>query len=409
MTQDALAEELLALGREQGLAAVGIATAEPFAETRVHLRRRKAAGLHGGMNFTYRNPERSTDPSRLLPGARSIVVGALSYRRSSPPATDAGNLRDPVARVARYSWRDHYAPLRDALSVLAGHVESAGWRAAVSCDESSLVDRAAAQRAGLGWFGKNTMLLLPGQGSWHVLGSVVTDAPLPASAAQAPPPADPAVGGCGTCSRCLDACPTGALVAPGVLDARRCLAWLLQAPGPFPTEHRAALGDRLYGCDACQEICPPNRTTDRHDPPPPAVTGDEAQVGILALLAADDATLLARFGRWYIPGRDPRHLRRNALVVLGNVADGADPAVEAALARALRDPDPLLRGHAVWAAARLGRRDLLAGPAGGEEDPTVIEELDAARMPAVPAGVAVPAGAGARPPAGACEPAGAAG
>src|ERR1019366_2825144 len=118
-----------------------------------------------------------------------------------------------------------------------------GWRATVVCDDNALVDRAAAHRAGLGWFGKNSLILLPGLGSWFVLGTVVTDAPLPAvDPSEAPPHGD----GCRTCSRCLTGCPTGALVAPGVLDARRCLAWLVQEPGSFPEEYRQALGGRIY-------------------------------------------------------------------------------------------------------------------------------------------------------------------
>ena len=218
-------------------------------------------------------------------------------------------------------------------------------------DDNGLVDREAAYRAGLGWYGKNTNLLLPGRGSWFVLGSVVTDAVLPIAV--------PIADGCGSCTRCLPACPTGALVAPGVLDARRCLAHLLQAPGSFPVEYRAALGDRLYGCDDCQEACPPNRLEDKRSPPPPAADDDQAWVQVLEILSADDDELLARHGRWYIPRRQPKYLRRNALVVLGNVGDGRHPDVEAALRRALADPDPMLREHAAWAAERLDRRDLL--------------------------------------------------
>jgi epoxyqueuosine reductase len=254
--------------------------------------------------------------------------------------------------VARYSWQDHYGPLRIALDAVARRLEAEGHAAVVLVDDNRLVDREAAVRAGLGWYGKNANVLLDGHGSWFVLGSVVTDAALPVAL--------PVVDGCGACSRCLPACPTGALSAPGVLDARRCLAHLLQAPGDFPVEFRAALGDRLYGCDDCQEACPPNRLEDRRDPAPPAGDGDEAWVPVLEVLAASDEELLDRHGRWYIPRREPRYLRRNALVVLGNVGDGADPDVEAALRRALADPDPLLRSHAAWAAERLGRADLLA-------------------------------------------------
>src|SRR5690606_29555801 len=135
-----------------------------------------------------------------------------------------------------------------------------------------------------------------------------------------------------------------------VVDARRCLAWLLQVDGPFPREHRVALGDRLYGCDDCQEVCPPNRRADRADPPP-AADGAEAVVDLLDLLAATDDELLARHGRWYVPRREARYLRRNALVVLGNVADGRDARVAAALRRCLAWPDPLVRAHAVWASS----------------------------------------------------------
>jgi epoxyqueuosine reductase len=251
-----------------------------------------------------------------------------------------------------------------------------GWRARVVADDNALVDREAARRAGLGWYGKNTNLLLPGQGSWFVLGSVVTDAPLP------PAPA-PLADGCGACRRCLPACPTAALVAPGVLDARRCLAWLVQATGVFPAEYRAALGGRIYGCDDCQEVCPENLAAERAAPregqdyePGPT---DQPKVDLLDLLAATDDELLDRFGRWYIPARQPRYLRRNALIALGNTADGRDAAVEAALRRALADPDPLIRGHAVWAAARLGRPDLVASLA-DDPDPDVRRELDSAEV-----------------------------
>ena len=340
-------EDVRAAGLDAGLDAVGVARAEAFLDTRRHLVERKAAGLHGGMHFTYGNPERATDPTALLPGARSLVVGARSYR-AAEPAPPGG----PAGRVARYSWRDHYEPLRQALGAVARRLEAGGSAAIVLVDDNRLVDREAAVRAGLGWYGKNANVLLDGHGSWFVLGSVVTDAVLPV--------AIPVADGCGSCTRCLPACPTGALVAPGVLDARRCLAHLLQAPGEFPLEFREALGDRLYGCDDCQEACPPNRLEDRRHPPPPAAARDEAWVPVLELLAASDDELLARHGRWYIPRRQPRYLRRNALVVLGNVGDGADPAVEAALRRALADPDPLLRSHAAWAAERLGRSDLVA-------------------------------------------------
>jgi epoxyqueuosine reductase len=160
--------------------------------------------------------------------------------------------------------------------------------------------------------------------------------------------------GCGACTRCIDACPTGAIVAPGVVDARRCLAWLVEAPGSVPVEFRQALGDRIYGCDDCQEVCPPNRVLDRRSPATAVEPGAQSEVDLVELLALDDDALLARYGRWYIAQRDPRFVRRNALVALGNVDDAPSPSVVATLRRCLASDDDLLREHAEWAATRLG-------------------------------------------------------
>ena len=345
------AAELKRLGRDSGLDAVGIAPAEPFVGTRVHLHDRRAAGFDGGMQFTYRNPDRSTDPDRALPGARAIVVGARAY----PSHTGDTGHRRLRARVAAYARTDHYAALRRGLTLIADHLRELGWQSRVLVDDNALVDREAAYRAGLGWYGKNSNVLLPGRGSWFVLGSVVTTAPLE-------PDDAPMSDGCGTCRRCISGCPTGAIVAPGVVDARRCLAWHLQMTGDFPREHRVALGDRIYGCDDCQEVCPQNVDADRDDAGP----SEAAWVSIPEMLTADDAELLARHGRWYIPERAPRYLRRNALIVLGNVGDPHDPTVVELVERYLDDPDPMLRSHAAWAARRLGRHDLLVARASDE-------------------------------------------
>jgi epoxyqueuosine reductase len=362
-------DELRSVGEAAGLAAVGVARAEPFTEARDVLEARRTEGLADTMAFTYRNPARSTAPQDLLRNARSLVVGAVGYHRSQPARpTGVG----PLGGVARYAWEDHYGALRTGLEAVATRLRAEGHRAAIFIDSNHLVDREAAFRAGLGWYGKNTNLLLSGRGSWFVLGSIVTDADLPADA--------PQDDGCGPCRHCLDACPTGALPRPGVLDARRCLAWLAQRPGLFPRQYRVALGDRVYGCDDCQTVCPPNRRheqavqlrtvrTARPDPGP--------WVPLLELLDADDDTILDRWGRWYLYDRRPFALRRNALIALGNVADPDDPAVGERLVRRLADPDPLLRATAVWAARRLGRTDLLGGMA-DDPDPAVREELVAA-------------------------------
>lgn len=336
------ADEVISAGLAAGLDAVGVAPAEPFESTRATLVDRRQQGLHGGMAFTYRNPDRSTDPGRTVSGARSLVVGALGYRRAAPARPDRA-----TGRVAAYARRDHYANLRGALGQVADLLHGAGHKAAVVADDNALVDREAAQRAGLGWYGKNSNILLPGKGSWFVLGSVVTTAALE--------PSTPVPDQCGPCRRCLDGCPTGAIVAPGVVDARRCLAWLVQADGDFPLEFREALGDRIYGCDDCQEVCPPNRVADSEGSGEGRWSEDDtAWVDLVELLQLDDDELMARYGRWYIPKREPRYVRRNALVALGNSGRGADPEVAHTVHRYRSASDPMLARHADWAAAALG-------------------------------------------------------
>ena len=336
---------LEAIGRRAGLCAVGFCRAEPFSDTAQALQERKQAGLHGGMQFTYRNPDRSTDPARLVPGAAALVVGALEFGAAARDRPGGGS---PYARVAAYARADYYTPLRAALEAVADALRAEGHRAVVSADENGLVDRAAAHRAGIGWWGKNSNILLPGRGSLVVLGAVVTDAPL------VPADPEPVSDGCGSCRRCLDGCPTGAIVAPGTVDARRCLAWLVQADGVFDPDYRVALGDRIYGCDDCSEVCPPNRVRVRHRAGAAAPSDHQTWVPVLDLLEASDDELMEAHGRWYIPRREPRYLRRNALVVLANVGEPSEPRVGAAVDRALRDPDPLIRAHAVWCARRLG-------------------------------------------------------
>ncbi len=398
------------MGLAAGLEAVGVARAEPFTSTRADLERRAAEGLAADMAFTYRNPERSTSPERLLRNARSLVVGARSYHRpdaQAPVGEDgSGTL---VGEVARYAREDHYAQLRHGLRALADRLRQDGFRTAILIDSNHLVDREAAHRAGLGWYGKNTNLLLAGRGSWFVLGSVVTDADLA--------PDQPLADGCGSCRRCLDACPTAALPRPGVLDANRCLAWLAQRPGLFPREFRQALGARIYGCDDCQTVCPPNRqqtvrlTSPRPIPaagastPPQAGAPNTANhaepghhepghhepghhepgghratcepgawVALFELLDEPDEALVGTYGQWYLADRRPFALRRNALLALGNIADPGDAEVGAHIARYLRHEDPFLRATAVWAARRLGLDDL-AATAASDPDAMVRDEL----------------------------------
>ncbi|MBJ7271424.1 MAG: tRNA epoxyqueuosine(34) reductase QueG [Ilumatobacteraceae bacterium] len=360
-------EQLLALGRNSGLHQVGVASAEVLHRARQALNERKSQGLHNQMQFTYRNPNRSTDPTAALPSAKSVIVGALSYSTQMPEQPEKLS-----ARVARYVWSDYYAQLRESLRQIAKQLESDGFRAVVLADDNSIVDREVAYQAGLGWFGKNSNLLIAGAGSYFVLGCVVTNAPLVVAE-------KPVEDGCGSCRRCLDNCPTQAIIAPGVIDANKCLAWLLQKPGVFDRDFRVALGDRLYGCDDCQEVCPPTvrfekRTNVIADEPVKHDDRANAWVSVQKILLADDESLLKEFGAWYIANRDPKWLRRNALVILGNIGDANDKLVVELLQKYCNHSDAILRSHAVWAAARLGLNHLLPV---SEDDEIVLAELRA--------------------------------
>ena len=360
-------DQLLTLGRNSGLHQVGVASAEVLHRARQALNERKSQGLHNQMQFTYRNPNRSTDPTAALPSAKSVIVGALSYSTQMPEQPEKLS-----ARVARYVWSDYYAQLRESLRQIAKQLESDGFRAVVLADDNSIVDREVAYQAGLGWFGKNSNLLIAGAGSYFVLGCVVTNAPLVVAE-------KPVEDGCGSCRRCLDNCPTQAIIAPGVIDANKCLAWLLQKPGVFDRDFRVALGDRLYGCDDCQEVCPPTvrfekRTNVIADEPVKHDDRSNAWVSVQKILLADDESLLKEFGAWYIANRDPKWLRRNALVILGNIGDADDELVVELLQKYCNHRDAILRSHAVWAAARLGLNHLLPL---SEDDEIVLAELRA--------------------------------
>ena len=340
-------EEVRAQLVDSGITHVGVATADVLDDARAALFERRDRGLHAEMGFTYRDPERSTDPLRAVAGARSVIVAAKPYLTETDPPEPRATA-GPHARVGRYAWVDHYAPLRVALREVCRRIRKSDHRAVAFADDNSIVDRAVAHRAGLGWYGKNANLLLPGAGSWFVLGSIITTVDYE-------PTPGPAADGCGTCTRCIDDCPTGAIIAPGVIDANRCISWILQKPGSIPGHFREAIGARIYGCDDCQDACPISVRLGRRNTIELDETAD-AWIDAIELLDADDAWIDTRYGHWYVTDRDFRWVRRNALVVIGNVGDPSDARVRRVLDHYRAHIDPILAEHASWAIDRLLER-----------------------------------------------------
>jgi epoxyqueuosine reductase len=326
-------DELRRLGNELGFDAIGATRAEAYRETERHIEERRARGLFAGMRFTTARPEQSCHPETLLDGARSVVSAALCYWRPEAPL-EAGE-----GRLARYTWEDGYADLREKLDALGRRL---GGSYRVLVDANQHVDREAAARSGVGFYGKNTMLITARHGSWVVLGTLVTDVEL-----EATPPLGT---DCGACTLCIDACPTGALDEPGTLDANRCLSWSTQAPAPIPEDHRAALGAQVYGCDICQDVCPWNRGIRKRRG---GQQDGGGHVDLVTWLEAD-GRLAAELDRLYVPRNNPRWLRRNAAVALGNV--GGEEHVEPLERAAADDDDEMVAEHARWALARIAER-----------------------------------------------------
>lgn len=340
---------------------IGVTSCESFPDLARIMEDRIAAGQSGGLGFTYASPETATDPSISFPWAKSIVVAAVPY------LVDGDGGDDLDRTVARFADGDRYERVRQTLSVIVRLIDAAGYRTEAVYDDDRLVDRGVAIRSGVAWAGKSTMALTPGHGPWFLIGSVVTDAVMTATPAM--------VRTCGSCDACLPACPTGAIVAPGVLDASRCLAAILQRPGDVPRQFRGLVGSRVYGCDDCLVACPP---------------GDQAldgvQVGFptpapAAVLGMTDDAINRYAAHWYVPKRSMRFVRRNALVALGNTAGPDDVVI---LTGYLGHPDPLLRLHAAWALGETGGPIAVASLAAAllsEEDASVSAEIERALAP----------------------------
>ncbi|HUH02381.1 MAG TPA: tRNA epoxyqueuosine(34) reductase QueG [Kofleriaceae bacterium] len=369
-----LRDVALAEAARLGFHRAGVATIEPPARYPAY-RAWLEADQHGSMAYMAA-PEHVAgrlDPGSLLEGARAAVVVALAYAPDDDSRDDRAR-RGLVARYAR--GLDYHGVIKHKLRQLAAALEAAAGRPVQSracVDTAPVLERELAERAGLGFVAKNTMLISPGLGSYTLLGELLVDVELAPTESQ-----DHVTQRCGSCRACLDACPTGAFPAPHVLDARRCISYLtIEHRGSIEPALRPALGPMIFGCDICQQVCPFNAAAPHRVAPAPELTGEPGRGApdLLGLLA-----LGANQRRRYVEGTAMRRasreqLARNVCVALGNSGDpGAIPALE----HALEDRSPLVRAHAAWALGRLGASEACARRLEIEEDPEVREALQGA-------------------------------
>jgi epoxyqueuosine reductase len=368
-----LTDALKSRARELGFCAVGVTGADRFSEAEAAAAERTKEGLMDGLSWwSEARAHASADPRRATPDAHSIIALAFPHPSSqdSPSPTRGGGPGPPAhasralvrserlrrsgggaprGRIAGYALGgDYHEVLLERMEPLLAMLREQGHVAKTYVDHGWMLDRAAAARAGLGWLGKNTNLLVPGVGSSVLLAEIVTSAELERD--------QPLNKTCGGCDACMRVCPTGALIEPGVLDNRRCISfWTIEHRGVIPLDIRPLIGDWIFGCDLCQEICPINVSPRAAAPDTQALMAFgptiEARPRLEELLALDDDSFRARFRNSAVWRTRRSGLLRNACIALGNVADRASAP---ALAGALEDQEPLVRGHAAWALGRLG-------------------------------------------------------
>lgn len=298
-----------------------------------------AEGKHGDMAWMARNVERRTDPRVVLPGARSVIVLALNYYQGSGPENDY--------RIARYAWNDDYHDLIEKkLRELDAFLTSQGGTQKPYVDTGPVLERDFASEAGLGWGGKSTMQIHRHLGTWFFLADILTTLDLPADT--------PAKDMCGKCTRCIDACPTQAITAPRRMDARRCISYLtIESKGSIPLEFRRAIGDRIYGCDACLDACPWNRHAQESREATFQARETVFSKSLRDFLALTEDEFRALFAKSPIKRIKRPAFLRNVCVALGNGGKWDDlPALAAAAA----DPHPLIAEHAAWAIAEIRQR-----------------------------------------------------
>jgi len=339
-----LKEEMKQAAPELGIDKLGITTADPFLTLKDRLIEHRNKGYESG--FEEPDIDKRVYPELNMEEARSIIAIAVAYpsKMASPPKSEPGAYRGILARSA---WgRDYHHVLRDRLQKLeawiAERVPDARMMSMV--DTGALVDRAVAERAGIGWSGKNCSIITPEYGSWVYLGEMITNIPFP--------PDEPVTEGCGDCTICIDACPTGALVGPGELNAQRCISFVTQTKGFVSDELKKKIGNRLYGCDTCQLVCPKNRKLNFTHHPELEPDPEMVKPLLKPLITMSNREYKDKYGDNASSWRGKKPIQRNAIIALGNFKDRS--AVPLLTALLLNDPRPVIRGTAAWALGQIG-------------------------------------------------------
>lgn len=342
-----LTQALKAFARSIGIDHIGIGGIEPFTREEALLNEQLARGEYPA--FTERDVKRRCHPRELLPDAASFIAVAVCYLTDDPPHPPCHD-GEPRAWLSRYAWgdADYHRVLRDRLEQIIAFLQrhvSFPVKAVPYVDTGPPVDRAVAERAGLGWFGKNNCFYVPGHGSWVFLGEIITNVPLV--------PDPPQQRSCGTCTRCIAACPTQAITGPFRINPNRCLSYITQMPGVIPHEFRRPMGRMLFGCDICQMVCPWNREAQPANRPefrPRPALGTRPK--LLPLLTMTNRQFQEWFGGTPMAWRGKKIIQRNACICLGNI--GRPEAVPALIDRLRHDPKEEVRGAAAWALGQIG-------------------------------------------------------
>ena len=344
---DELKQEIIAYSKEIGIDKIGFASADVFGELRERLRRQQVMQFQSG--FEKGTIEERTEPERLLPEAQSIISIAIAYPTRIENAKRSTK-EERRGIFARASWGiDYHVVLRDRLEKLSTFIQEKVPEAnnKVMVDTGELSDRAVAERAGVGFSGKNTSIITEEFGSFVYLGEMITNLAFI--------PDEPVSDSCGDCRKCLDACPTGALIEGGQLNAQRCIAFLTQTKDFLPDEFRNKIGNRIYGCDTCQQVCPRNKGVDFHIHPEFEPDPEIAKPKLIPMLRISNREFRETFGHLSGSWRGKKPLQRNALLALGHYKDKT--AIEEVIAVMESDPRPVIRGTAAWSLGKIGTDD----------------------------------------------------